>query len=266
MQIVGLLSTDPSTRQAVAASLQPHVRVQICLSRRRTVALIRCFEAAVVLVELRSATGETNAPFISALRLRWPRLPILGLARLRSDDVREIPIATRAGMSDLLLLGYDDPWTVLRRFAAEATDAPTLVLEALTTCAPTSVWPIFEYCLTKADAVTSANELARAFGVARRTLARQLARAGLPGPGTTLVWLRLLLATHLLEHTGWTVERVVQETGFSSVPAFRRQLRRLAGMKPSDARRCGSLAAMVWGSASLLPALKTEDTRRAFAG
>jgi transcriptional regulator GlxA family with amidase domain len=147
-----------------------------------------------------------------------------------------------------------------------SAEARAVVLDALATFVPTSVWPILEYCVANASTVHGVEELARAFGVPRRTLARRLGRAGLPAPATTLVWLRLLLAAHLLEHTQLTVERVAREAGFRSALTLRRQLRRVAGMKPTEARRSGSLAAMVWGSASGLRSLQRERAAHAVAG
>jgi AraC-like DNA-binding protein len=266
MQLVAILIGDPGSRAAVAASLRPHAHVQTCLSRRRLLAVIRRFAVGAVVLGLRTSRSEMNAAFVSTIRQRRPDLPIIGVVRLRADDAREIVLAARAGMSDVILLGQDEPWAVVRRFLSGKADARAVVLDALATSVPTCVWPILEYCVANASTVRNVEELARAFGVPRRTLARRLSRAGLPGPATTLVWLRLLLAAHLLEHTQWKVERVAHEAGFASALTLRRQLRRLAGMKPTEARRRGSLAAMVWGSASALRSSGKERTARALAG
>jgi len=193
MQLVAALMTDRPSGADVTRALRPHVHVEACPNRRRLLALLRRVDVAAVIIELRSSRSDTNAAFITTLRQQHPALPIIGAVRLRPDELRDIVVAARKGITDVLVLGHEDPWLVVRTFVSGAADARRAVLDALSPIVPACAWPVVEYCVANARRGLGADQLARAFGVPRKTLDRRLARGGLPGPATTLTWIRLLL-------------------------------------------------------------------------
>lgn len=80
-------------------------------------------------------------------------------------------------------------------------------------------------------------ELARVAKTSPRTFARRL-HDGLGMTPTELVHrMRVARATHLLETTRRSVERIAADVGYVDAAAFRRIYRRYAGAPPSDARR-----------------------------
>jgi AraC-like DNA-binding protein len=234
-------------RSTVAAALEPHVRVQVCLSRRHLLTELPRMGVAAVLTELRDVHGRSAAPFIATLISRLPGTPVIGMARLRAGEQREVAAATRAGMCEVVFVDYESPWCVVRPLVARAPveTAMSAAVGALGSQVPDSLRPIVEYSLRYASASLTPDRLARACGLPRRTLTRRLAAAGLPAPGALVSWTRLCLAASLLEHTTMPVEHVAELAGYPSAVTLRQSFRRYAGVTPSAIRADGGLGALV---------------------
>jgi len=76
-----------------------------------------------------------------------------------------------------------------------------------------------------------------------------------PAPSILITWCRLIIAAHLLEMRGDSVERVALALDYPSATALRNTLRRYCGCRPADLRS--------GGMESLVAAFTAVLTRRA---
>ncbi len=89
-----------------------------------------------------------------------------------------------------------------------------------------------------------APELAHRLGVRPRTVADWCAREGFPPPRRLQAWVRLLLATALLEDPERTVVGAARACGFSNDHSLRRAMHELIGTLPPRDQAFGAAAAV----------------------
>lgn len=82
---------------------------------------------------------------------------------------------------------------------------------------------------------------AKGMYMARRTLARQCAVAGLPTPQRILGFGRVLATLHFMRRSGHQMSRATEETGWPDPFSFSNAVARLTGLRPSIAREKGLL-------------------------
>lgn len=228
--------TRPEVQRALRVSLA-RVATVTFLSDRRALRTAAGHSAAVlVLAEVVDSLGSR----LSAVLIQEWRdtldVPIVGLVRGVSEEVRLVAAAVRAGLDDIIIFGIDD---VAERVAQllksrEATEARA-VHEVLGDEVDPGTLGLIETCVRETHQV-SAHALARAAGVSERTLTRRFALVGLPAPGTILRWVRVLLTLKELQHARRSVALAARQFGYSSNTAFRTTLRQLTDMSPSEAR------------------------------
>jgi AraC-like DNA-binding protein len=218
----------------------------MCSTHRRLLAFLKRVPADAILVELRDLRGRSAVPFVAGLHVTHPPIPVIGVVRVRAGDAREVVAAARAGIRDVVIADYEDAWSVVRRALKEPAiqGAVTRASEALGPYVPASSWIIVDYCLRHTRPAVTPDHVSRALGIPRRTLARQLARAGLPSPAALISWTRLAIAAALLEGTSLSVDRIAELAGFPNTIAFRQCLRRHTGMNPLDLRQPAGITAL----------------------
>jgi AraC-like DNA-binding protein len=247
---------DPIARRAVREALMPHSHVEICATRREVLDRLRQIDAGAVLTDLQPEHGLSAAQFAGRMSALSPSVPLVAVARVSEGDLRALLPAARAGVSELIVVGVDDPWTVVRRVARSPVFDSCVVdvIAAMRYLVREANWPVVEYCIRSSRAGVTVVQWSQEAGIRRNTLLVRLTSAGLPPPARLLSWGRLLIAITLMTDHRWSTDHVATELGFSSSSAFRKSLRRHAGMRPSEARTAG-LAAV------LLPFAATLDSR-----
>lgn len=93
-----------------------------------------------------------------------------------------------------------------------------------------------------ASAGGTARDLARTLYFSRRSVLRRYRQAGLPAPRRLLAWVRVLLATEMLDDPGRRVADVAYGCGYSSDNALRTALQQFVGVAPTALRRDGAFA------------------------
>jgi transcriptional regulator GlxA family with amidase domain len=124
---------------------------------------------------------------------------------------------------------------------AIAASLATRVVLACGGSLPTLGQEAIRWAIEHAESRPQVSELAVAMAVGRRPLSREMRALGLGPPRKLLLWGRLVLASHLLERSTETVERVAFRLGYSSGGALGKALKRHVGYSPTELPRRGGV-------------------------
>lgn len=207
----------------------------------------------MVIVSPRDDADLPVAPAIRGFRQRRPNVAIVGYCRASHEESQDIIALASAGIHEIVFLDVTDWGNVLHQTFARARQScgAARALDRLAPVIPTSLQPLIEYCLYFPHLSTSVPKVAAALGVHRKTLVNYTQRAGMPAPSILITWCRLIIAAHLLETRGDSVERVALALEYPSATALRNTLRRYCGHRPADLR-AGGMEQLVAEFASLL--------------
>lgn len=158
-------------------------------------------------------------------------------------DARHILPATRAGLTDVFILGHESMSDALQRAAggSERITDTAIVLNVLAPRLTDRAYSLVALGLRLAMRRATVEEFAFTAGLSPKTLQRRVARHGLGSPSELLAWCRILLAAQLLDDRSATTASVVRELRFPSAAAFRRTLRSLTGLRPTELRTLGGM-------------------------
>lgn len=195
----------------------------------------------LVILDVRDVDGTDVAPTLRWLRASYPFLPVLVYSELRDASSRDVLRMARAGASQLVIRDLHDTRSDLRAALDLADDdaVADLAIAALGRAVGSDAWSIVEHCLQHARDAERVEDVARALGVTRKTLALRLREAGLPSPKEIVFWARLLLATYLMGQPRHSIEWIAHELGFASGAALHNATRRHTGLGLREIRRRG---------------------------
>ena len=207
----------------------------------------------MVIVSPRDDADAPTAPLVREFRQRRPRVAVVGYCRATHEESQDIIALATAGIHEIVFLDVTDWGNVLQQTFARATQScgAAQAFGRLAPSVPDSLQPLIEYCLYFPHLATSVPKVAVALGVHRKTLVNYTQRAGLPSPSILITWCRLIIAAHLLETRGDSVERVALALEYPSATALRNTLRRYCGCRPADLR-VGGMEHLVAEFTSLL--------------
>lgn len=252
MADVVALITDRVLRARVADALRGRSRLVFCDrvdQVRRAVAEMSAAGVGVgaVVLEPRDCEGVPADALVPLLRAQVPAAPVLAYCAPAATASGDILAMARAGVSGLLLRGYDDVGTALRSALATASDdcAARFVLRALKPALPSPARVVVEHCLLHGREPLTVAGVAHALGVNRKTLVLRMSAADLPPPRVLLAWVRLCLVAHALDQGGLTIERAAMDFGYPSAPALRNLCKRLTGLRLSEVREQGGLSCIL---------------------
>lgn len=240
------LVTDRTARsrlRATVAALGLGAAVRFVDRRAEVADVLASDDFDLLIVEPRDAEGLSTPPLVSQVRAAHPSLPVIAYCALAPGMSRDLVLLARSGADEILLRGFDDLGLAFRRAASRARQAISeeAVVRAWRARVPEHAWPIVDLCIRRASERLSVVELARMLGVHRRTLVNRLAAAGLPGPAAVQSWALLSIAASLLADRARPAAQVARCLGFPSLSAFRKMLRRYAGLTPRDLRAPGGV-------------------------
>jgi AraC-like DNA-binding protein len=203
---------------------------------RHLEALLRQHLLDAVVVGLEALRSGT----LDALRERYPTLPAVLFAPVRSDDAAAVARLERHGIP-VLVEGLDEPIVARalhdtgftgRRLAALVPLGTRLDLtEPLQQRAWTAI-------IRGAPGRLTTSALARELGLTREALSRRFAAGQAPSLKGAIDGVRLVAAGQLLGSPGWRVADVARLLGYSSESLLQRTARRLVG---TGARTLGTL-------------------------
>jgi transcriptional regulator GlxA family with amidase domain len=120
--------------------------------------------------------------------------------------------------------------------AAEFERLGTLLIDRLTGRLEEEPLRVLRFAADEVPNQVQVPDIARAFDMSVSTLERRCERWGMPTPGRTLLWLRVLFGVRWLLEPGRSVESVAGQLGYSSGAAFRRAVKATIGGRPSPLR------------------------------
>jgi AraC-like DNA-binding protein len=196
---------------------------------------------SAVFVSVHDEAGEPTAGAAAVLMRRLGHRAILGVLLPTSAEIREMRASRSAIFSEFVIIGIDDPAVTLGGLLCAARAAERIpALDQARYCVPTRALDLFAQCASVATrgphSRTPADEVAFSLGFSRRTLGRQMRHLELPPPAVFIRWLRLISSADQLREAHRTVQETSEELGFLSADDYRRVLRRMAGLRPSDLR------------------------------
>jgi AraC-like DNA-binding protein len=201
--------------------------------------------AAIVVVDPYADSARDDPQLSSELRaLLWefPSATVLAALEIRPGRSRDLRVLGEWGVTDIISLAEDDTHeAVYRRLrAVEGRSLQTLLERTLP---PLLSGRTRMLMMTAAEVVATggkARELARRLHLSERTVLRWADRGGLPPPRRLLAWMRILLASSLLDDPGRTVFSVARACGYSSDSSLRRAMQDFLDTGPTALRREGA--------------------------
>lgn len=177
---------------------------------------------------------------VTAVRRRFPRIPLVVFGALRPDDGDRIANLVDGLGASVLLEGLDDPvlGDLVRRVSAtarrQAILAPAPPALRLTEPIQIRAWEIL---LQWTGRPPAASTLAARLGVSREHLSRQFAAGGAPNLKRVIDFLQVVAAAELLGNPGHRPRAVARLLGYSSLSHFRAVVRRVVALPVTDLAR-----------------------------
>lgn len=230
--------------------------------------LVREHPASIALVDPRSGgRGEIVEAFWDCLS-RFPSATVVPALAADVEDVAHLRAMTSAGASEIINLAVDDvPVAQCRIRGAHARPFKRKIERELTRFVGPDARIILAAAADVAVSGGGASDLARTFSVNPRTLVRWCSQSALPEPRRLQAWMRVLLASQLLDDPGRTMEDVAIACGYTADRSLRRVIKGLL-QKEIDVRvlrRTGVFATGIRGFNEELRRLR-EDRRRSSPG
>lgn len=197
--------------------------------------------AALVLTELRDASGGSTKPMIARLHQRLPDLPIIVLGGFRELTNKEILELGTLGATEILEYGTTGFGEELQSAISKSKEhgPATAMARTAQPLIPEDVRDFFAVCAQAGASRGPTDSTIRAAGLAPRTARDRLRRAGLPPPQRIITWSRLLHALWRLELSGKPVKAIAAELGYGGEVALRNQLKRYTGRTMGEVRAAG---------------------------
>jgi hypothetical protein len=264
IRCIGVVISDHVLVRSVTSALQSHVSIVCCLSQASFRILIARTPLALILTELSDNHGISALPFLRSLRSLLPAVPIIGVVSPSLRDLHEVPAAVRAGLTDFLIPGCEDPWPIVRASLSTPSvmDTEHAVLSLVRPVVTDHAWPIIERSISAAARGLNVSQLSHSIGVSTRALVRAHAREGLPGPHTLISFMRVVLAAHLIETHGLRVQQIAPALFFSSIRQFRRTVYGATGLRESDLSRPGMTVRLIARFAEMSAAAARAPSQR----
>ena len=201
--------------------------------------------AAIVIVDPYTGSGREDpqlSPDLRTMLWEFPSATVLAALEIRQGRSRDLRTLGEWGVTDIISLAEDDTHEAIYR-RLRSVEGRTLQTLLQRTLPPLLSGRTRMLMMTAAEVVAiggKARELARRLHLSERTVLRWAERGGLPPPRRLLAWMRILLASSLLDDPGRSVLSVAHACGYSSDSSLRRAMQDFLGTGPSALRREGA--------------------------
>jgi len=205
--------------------------------------------AALVMVDPYAPAGRVDQSLgvelstaLRSLLAEYPSTAVLAALEVRPDRFDDLSTLGKWGVVQVISLDHDDtPFSIAQRLrSARGRPLRALLEEVLPPETSGRARTVLEAATDVVMLGEHGRDLADALHLSRRTLLRWCQRAGLPAPRRLLAWIRLLLASELLDDPGRSVLSVARSCGYSSDSGLRRITQKFLGANPTELREVGA--------------------------
>jgi AraC-like DNA-binding protein len=196
---------------------------------------VRAQPITMAVTDLHAEPRRDGALRVYRFHRRFPRTPLVAWGE---PDGRELFRLGKCGAAEIVLTrDAADATLVAGLLAAAASERlATLLAGRLDGRLDAQALRLLCYAADEVPNQVQVPDIARAFDMSVSTLERRCERWGMPTPGRTLLWLRVLFGIRWLLEPGRSVESVAGQLGYSSGAAFRRAVKATIGGRPSPLR------------------------------
>lgn len=198
---------------------------------------------SLMLVDPYLDDAAAPSPELFRLLATHPSLSLLVALDLTPERVGDVREMLGAGISGMVNLRLDTTPEITARHFHDAVARP--FKRRLEDLLSPYVSPDARTILNAAAEIAvlggGAAELAALFGVTPKTLTGWCVEAGLPRTRQLQLWMRLLLATLLLEDRGRTLHKAAVAAGYAAERSLRRAAEQMLGAGPKMLRGTGAL-------------------------
>ena len=221
-------------------------RIQTATSWPELRALAACAPPSTLLVldpYRKNSRGVWKlTPELRGFLWEFPSITVVAAIEVRAGCSHDLRALGEWGVADVISIYEDDTAEgMLRRLRmAQGRPLQNLLARSLP---PTISGRSRTLLMTAAEVVSmggKGRDLARALHLSQRTVLRWAERARLPPPRRILAWMRILLASSLLDDPGRTVYSVASACGYASDGSLRRAMQDFLGTIPTRLRREGA--------------------------
>jgi len=201
----------------------------------------------VVIMGPRDADGRSTASLVERIARDWSAVAVVMFFPQRSVPDFSPRSFLLAGAHQLVHEGVNDTALTIAQAVENARRecSADIVFGAIRLMIPPQLHPWAHAVVSSPHRVTSVAALASDQGVHRKTLVNRCAKVGFLPPAELVAWCRLCVVGHLLERTGATVEAIALKLEYPSHTSLRNRVKRSTGMKATEVRESGGLAAVV---------------------
>jgi AraC-like DNA-binding protein len=224
--------------------------------------------AAVVLVDpyfSRQGRRVKPAKALQSLLERFPSATVIAASDFSDGRYRDILTLGSWGVAEVVHMDEEmAPEALSRRLNIARAQPLREILEGdMAFVLSDRGRAIMDAAIDVVSAGGHPRDLAAALDLSTSTLLRWCTRSRLPTPRRLLVWMRLLLASALLDSPGHNVLSVATACGYSSDQALRRALRTVTPLTPSELRDEGALKTISRGFVEELAELRQSKASSA---
>ena len=263
MGVIATLLPNAGHQQRLRSAIRDRHEIVPCEDWASLVRLCEQQPVRVAVIDL-FAGERSNFDRIRHLKQRLPRLTLLAYVVPANDRLHDLFDAGRQGVDGLVIADQDDaPRPLLALIEqAESRSLAGIVRRSLEDVEP-MVRDALLLAVSRAHERLSPLGLARLLALPRRSVSHRLARAGFPPPQRLLTWGRLIVASHMLEDSHRSADRIAMSLDFPSGSAFRNTCQRYLHATPSDIRARGGANYVVRTLLRQVHAARTAKSPRA---
>ena len=226
-------------------------------------ALTRSPVTAISVVDPVMQNGKP-ARELQALLAEFPLATVLAAISPDSLDHSALSTMSSWGVADFVRLGFEDSVGCLAHRLRQVRSHA--VKKLLRRALPSGLSSRAQNLIVRAADVVSAGggstELASSLKVGPRTVPRWCERADLPPPRRLLAWLRMLIASVLLDDPRRSVASVARACGYAGEASLKNTIRDFFGMSPTELRTQGAFKVVAHAFASELEGIRDEAQAR----
>jgi AraC-like DNA-binding protein len=198
------------------------------------------------------------APELRSLLWEFPSATVIAALEVKRGRIRDLRTLGEWGVKEVIALDEEDTLEAIARRLRSAQGRPLQSL--LERSLPSTLSGRARTLLMAAAEVVAegghGRDLAASLRLSERTLLRWAEQADLPPPRRILAWMRVLLATELLDDPSQTVLSVAYTCGYASDSSLRRAVQEFTSVLLTDLRKQGAFA-----TASQIFLKELQDTR-----